>query len=156
MKINTKELERRVKAFFRGLPTPRRQGDAPAERDFLATCGNHEHPDAETIFRRARKRIPLSPCTSSDTPFVRRRRAHLACGWIGERTRWMLIMPPSPFRVHRVWFMGDVYDEEWNPCSPRVIRRPWARCILFSGVERPLNTCRGKSPARDDQDLRSL
>ena len=117
MKIDAEELERRVKAFSE---ISRRHGDKATHQRgeiYRELAGTHEHPDAETIYGRVRKRIPS---ISLDTVYRTLRLFEdegliSRVGSIGEKTRF----DANTDRHHHFvctecGFMGDFYHEEWN------------------------------------------
>jgi Fur family peroxide stress response transcriptional regulator len=121
MKIDAKELERRVEAF---PEVCRRYGvKATHQRSeiYRELAGTTEHPDAETIYSRVRKRIPA---ISLDTVYRTLRLFEeegliSRVGSISERTRFDAnIDRHHHFICTECGFIGDVYNEEWNHVQP--------------------------------------
>ena len=121
MKIDAKELERRVKAFSE---VSRSHGDKTTHQRseiYRELAKTHEHPDAETIYSRVRKRIPS---ISLDTVYRTLRLFEdegliSRVGSIGDKTRF----DANTDRHHHFvctecGFIGDVYSEEWNNVKP--------------------------------------
>ncbi|MFB3886668.1 MAG: Fur family transcriptional regulator [Thermodesulfobacteriota bacterium] len=117
MKIDRKEVERRTKVFSR---TSRRYGvKATHQRTeiFHELARTNEHPDAETIYARVRKRIPA---ISLDTVYrtlrlLEKEGLISRVGPLGEKMRF----DANTDRHHhfvciRCGFMGDIYNEEWD------------------------------------------
>jgi Fur family peroxide stress response transcriptional regulator len=121
MKTDAKELDRRIKAFSE---VSRRHGDRVTHQRteiYRELAKTHEHPDAETIYTRVRKRIPS---ISLDTVYRTLRLFEdeglvSRVGSIGEKTRF----DANPDRHHHFvctecGFIRDVYNEEWNHVRP--------------------------------------
>ena len=117
MKIEAKEVERRIKVFS-GIC--RRYGvKATHQRSeiYRELARTNEHPDAETIYARVRKRIPT---ISLDTVYrtlrlLEKKGLILRVGSLSEKTRF----DANTNRHHHFvctecGFMGDFYNEEWN------------------------------------------
>jgi Fur family transcriptional regulator, peroxide stress response regulator len=121
MKIAPKEVAKRVNVFS-GIC--RRYGvKATHQRReiYRELAGTKEHPDAEAVYTRVRKRIPS---ISLDTVY-RTLRTFEEKGLIsrvgpsGEKTRF----DADTERHHHYvctecGFIGDVYSEEWNDFKP--------------------------------------
>ena len=117
MKIEAKEVERRIEMFSNFC---RRYGAKVTHQRteiYRELAGTNEHPDAETIYARVRKRIPT---ISLDTVYrtlrlLERRGLISRVGSLGERTRF----DADTKRHHHFvctgcGFMGDIYNDEWN------------------------------------------
>jgi len=117
MKIEAKEVERRTKMFS---SVCRRYGvKATHQRTeiYRELARTNEHPDAETIYARVRKRIPA---ISLDTVYrtlrlLEKKGLISRVGFLGEKTRF----DANTNRHHHFictecGFMGDFYNEEWN------------------------------------------
>jgi len=117
MKIEAKEVERRVNVFSEVC---RRYGvKATHQRTeiYRELARTNEHPDAETIYARVRKRIPA---ISLDTVYrtlrlLEKKGLISRVGFLGEKTRF----DANTNRHHHFictecGFMGDFYNEEWN------------------------------------------
>jgi Fur family peroxide stress response transcriptional regulator len=121
MNIGAKELEKRVKAFSE--VSRRHGGKVTHQRSeiYRELAKTHEHPDAETIYRRVRKRIPS---ISLDTVYRTLRLLEdegliSRVGSMGERTRFDAnIDRHLHFVCTECGFIGDVYNEEWNNVRP--------------------------------------
>ena len=117
MKIEAKEVERRVNVFSgvcRRYGVKATHQRAEIYRELART---NEHPDAETIYARVRKRIPV---ISLDTVYrtlrlLEKKGLISRVGSLGERTRF----DANTDRHHHFvctecGFIGDIYNEEWN------------------------------------------
>jgi Fur family peroxide stress response transcriptional regulator len=117
MKMDAKEVERRVKAF---PEVCRRYGvKATHQRSeiYRELAGTTGHPDAETIYSRVRKRIPaISLDTVYRTLRLFEKEGLISrVGSISERTRFDAnIDRHHHFVCTECGFIGDVYNEEWN------------------------------------------
>ena len=126
MTVKATEMDRRVKAFSEACrsygikPTHQR---AEIYRELVAT---REHPDAETIYTRVRKRIPaISLDTVYRTLRMLEKKGFISrVGSLGEKTRF----DGNTGRHHHFvctecGFIGDVYHEEWNDLqAPRDVK----------------------------------
>jgi len=121
MKIEAKEVERRVNVFSEVC---RRYGvKATHQRTeiYRELARTNEHPDAETIYARVRKRIPA---ISLDTVYrtlrtFEKKGLISRVGSSGERTRFDADTEPHHHYVcTECGFIGDVYSEEWNDFEP--------------------------------------
>jgi len=117
MKIETKEVEKRVKAFSEAC---RRLGiKATHQRSeiYRELARTNEHPDPETIYTRVRKRIPV---ISLDTVYrtlrlLEEKRIISRVISLNERKRFDAnTAHHHHFVCTECGFMGDVYNEEWN------------------------------------------
>jgi Fur family peroxide stress response transcriptional regulator len=117
MKIEAKEFERRTKVFS-GIC--RRYGvKATHQRSeiYRELARTNEHPDAETIYTRVRKRIPA---ISLDTVYrtlrlLEKKGLISRVGSLGEKTRFDAnIDRHYHFVCTECGFMGDIYNEEWD------------------------------------------
>ena len=148
MKIGAKELEKRVKAFSE---VSRRHGDKVTHQRmeiYRELAKTPEHPDAETIYRRVRKRIPS---ISLDTVYRTLRLLEdegliSRVGSISERTRF----DANTDRHHHFvctecGFIGDVYNEEWNTLkSPKDVTLMGKVDSIHVELRGLCNTCRRK------------
>ncbi|NWF94215.1 MAG: transcriptional repressor [Syntrophaceae bacterium] len=115
MKIGTNEVERRVQAFSEVC---RRYGAKATHqrreiyRELLRT---DEHPAAETIYARVRKRIPA---ISLDTVYrtlrlLEKKGLISRAGFLNEKARFDAnTLPHHHFVCTRCGFMGDIYHKE--------------------------------------------
>ncbi len=117
MKIKPEEIENRVRAFSercRGYGIKATHQRAEIYRELART---DEHPDAETIYSRVRKRIPT---LSLDTVYrtlrlLERKGIILRAGLFNERARFDANTDRHHhFVCSECGFMGDVYNEAWN------------------------------------------
>ena len=121
MKIDAKEIERRTKVFS---GTSRRYGVKTTHQRteiYRELARTNEHPDAETIYARVRKRIPA---ISLDTVYrtlrlLEKEGLITRVGSLGEKMRF----DANTDRHHhfvctRCGFMGDIYNEEWKDFRP--------------------------------------
>jgi Fur family transcriptional regulator, peroxide stress response regulator len=124
--MEAKEVEKRIKGFPNVC---RRYGvKATHQRSeiYRELADTKEHPDAETIYRRVRKRIPeISLDTVYRTLRLLEKKGLIArVGSLGERTRF----DADTDRHHHFvciecGFIGDIYNEEWNDFrAPRDVR----------------------------------
>jgi Fur family peroxide stress response transcriptional regulator len=117
MKIDAKEVERRTKVFS---GTSRRYGVKTTHQRteiYRELARTNEHPDAETIYARVRKRIPA---ISLDTVYrtlrlLEKEGLISRVGPLGEKMRF----DANTDRHHhfvctRCGFIGDIYNEKWD------------------------------------------
>ena len=117
MKLEAKEVNKRVNVF---AVVCRRYGvKATHQRTeiYRELAGTNEHPDAETIYTRVRKRIPA---ISLDTVYrtlrlLEKKGLISRVGTHGEKMRF----DANTDRHHHFvctecGFMGDIYNEKWN------------------------------------------
>jgi Fur family transcriptional regulator, peroxide stress response regulator len=117
VKIKPKEIENRVRTFSercRGYGLKATHQRAEIYREIART---DEHPDAETIYARVRKRLPT---LSLDTVYrtlrlLERKGIILRAGLLSERARFDAnTVRHHHFVCSECGFMGDLYNEEWN------------------------------------------
>ncbi len=117
MKIEAKEVEKRTRGFS---DVCRRYGvKATHQRTeiYRELARTKEHPDAETVYARVRKRIPA---ISLDTVYrtlrlLEKEGLIFRVGSLGEKTRFDAdTNPHHHFVCTECGFMGDIYNEEWN------------------------------------------
>ena len=117
MKIETKKLEKRMRGFSEVC---RRFGvKATHQRTeiYRELARTKEHPDAETIYARVRKRIPAM---SLDTVYrtlrlLEEKKIISRVGSLGERTRFDANTDRHHhFICKRCGYIGDFYNEELN------------------------------------------
>jgi Fur family transcriptional regulator, peroxide stress response regulator len=115
--MEAKQVEERVKGF----PNVCRRYGVKATHQraeiYRELAGTDEHPDAETIYTRVRKRIPE---ISLDTVYrtlrlLEKKGLITRVGSLGEKTRF----DANTNRHHHFvctgcGFIGDIYNEEWN------------------------------------------
>jgi len=115
--MEAKQVEERVKGFPNVC---RRYGvKATHQRSeiYRELAGTKEHPDAETIYRRVRQRIPaISLDTVYRTLRLLEKKGLIArVGSLGERTRFDADTDRHHhFVCTKCGFIGDIYNEEWN------------------------------------------
>jgi Fur family peroxide stress response transcriptional regulator len=121
MKIEAKEIEKRIKAFSeacRHFGVKATHQRTEIYRELGSTNG---HPDAETIYARVRKRIPA---ISLDTVYrtlrlLEKEGLISRVGSLGEKTRFDANTDRHHhFICSECGFIGDVYKEEWNDFRP--------------------------------------
>ena len=148
MKPHAKELEKRISQFSE---VSRRHGDKVTRQRteiYRELAKTQEHPDAETIYRRVRKRIPS---ISLDTVYRTLRLLEdegliSRVGSISERTRF----DANADRHHHFvctecGFIGDVYNEEWNTLkSPKDVTLMGKVDSIHVELRGLCNTCRRK------------
>jgi Fur family peroxide stress response transcriptional regulator len=117
MKIEAKEVDRRTRVFS---GVCRRYGvKATHQRTeiYRELARTNEHPNAETIYARVRKRVPA---ISLDTVYrtlrlLEKKGLISRVGSLGEKTRFDAnIDRHHHFVCTECGFMGDFYSEEWN------------------------------------------
>jgi Fur family peroxide stress response transcriptional regulator len=115
--MEAKQVEERVKGF----PNVCRRYGVKATHQraeiYRELAGTDEHPDAETLYTRVRKRIPE---ISLDTVYrtlrlLEKKGLITRVGSLGEKTRF----DANTNRHHHFvctecGFIGDIYNEEWN------------------------------------------
>ncbi len=117
MKIESKEVDRRTKVFSGicrryGVKTTHQRTEIYRE-----LARTNEHPDAETIYARVRKRIPA---ISLDTVYrtlrlLEKEGLISRVGSLSDKTRFDAnIDRHHHFVCTECGFMGDIYDNEWN------------------------------------------
>jgi Fur family peroxide stress response transcriptional regulator len=117
MGIKAKDVEKRVKGFpevcrHYGVKATHQRSEIYRE-----LAGTKEHPDAETIYTRVRKRIPA---ISLDTVYrtlrlLKKKGVISRVGSLGERTRFDADTDRHHhFVCTECGFIGDIYNEEWN------------------------------------------
>lgn len=117
METKAKEVEKRVKEF----PAACRRYSVKATHQrseiYRELAGTKEHPDAETIYRRVRERIPaISLDTVYRTLRLLEKKGLIArVGSLRERTRFDADTDRHHhFVCTECGFIGDIYSEEWN------------------------------------------
>src|SRR4030042_5392045 len=117
MKIDAAEVEKRLDTFsgvcrHHGIKATHQRTEIYRE-----LAGTKEHPDAETIYNRVRKRIPvLSLDTVYRTLRLLEKKGLIArTASLGEKNRF----DANTDRHHHFvcagcGYMGDIYNEEWN------------------------------------------
>ncbi len=117
MKMEVNDVEKRVKGFS---SVCRRVGvKATHQRSeiYRELAGTNEHPDAETIYTRVRKRVPA---ISLDTVYrtlrlLEKEGLISRVGTLGERTRFDADTERHHhFVCTECGFIGDIYHEGWN------------------------------------------
>ena len=117
MKIETKKIEKRIKAFSetcRGSDVRTTHQRTEIYRELART---EKHPDAETLYTRVRKRIPA---ISLDTVYRTLRLFEekgivSRVGSLGERTRFDANTERHHYFVcKKCGFVGDVYNKAWD------------------------------------------
>jgi Fur family peroxide stress response transcriptional regulator len=112
MKMEAKEVEKQTKMF----PNVCRRYGVKATHQrteiYRELARTNEHPDAETIYTRVRKRIPA---ISLDTVYRTLRRLISRLGSFNEKTRF----DANTDRHHhfvctKCGFIGDFHKDEWN------------------------------------------
>jgi Fur family peroxide stress response transcriptional regulator len=117
MKLEAKDIEKRVNVFSEVC---RRYGvKATHQRTeiYRELAGTDEHPDAETVYGRVRKRIPA---ISLDTVYrtlrlLEKKGIVLRVGSLGERTRFDANTDRHyHFVCTECGFIGDIHYKRWN------------------------------------------
>lgn len=120
--MEAKEVQKRVGEFSEACRRYGVKATHQRKEIYRELARTNEHPDAETIYRRVRKRIPEM---SLDTVY---RTLHLLekeglitrVGFLGDKARF----DANTGRHHHFvctecGFMGDIYNEEWNDFRAR-------------------------------------
>jgi Fur family peroxide stress response transcriptional regulator len=153
MEIKAKEVERRVNGFPEAC---RRYGvKATHQRSeiYRELAGTNEHPDAETIYTRVRKRIPA---ISLDTVYrtlrlLEKKGLISRVGSLGERTRFDADTERHHhFVCTECGFIGDIYHEEWNDFrAPSDVRTMGTVNSIHVEVRGLCNACQRKQRVRE-------
>ncbi len=148
MKIEDKKVEKRIHRF---PEVCRRYGvKATHQRSeiYRELAGTKEHPDAETIYTRVRKRIPA---ISLDTVYrtlrlLEKKGLISRVGSLGERTRFDADADRHHhFVCTECGFIGDIYNEEWNDVqAPSDVRTLGKVNSIHVEVRGLCNACRRK------------
>ncbi len=117
MKIEAKEVERRTKVFSEVCRSYGVKATHQRSEIYRELARTNEHPDAETIYARVRKRIPT---ISLDTVYrtlrlLEKKGLISRVGSLSEKTRF----DANTDRHHHFvctecGFTGDFYNEEWD------------------------------------------
>jgi Fur family peroxide stress response transcriptional regulator len=148
MKIETKKLERRMRGFSEVC---RRSGvKATHQRTeiYRELARTKEHPDAETIYARVRKRIPAM---SLDTVYrtlrlLEEKKIVSRVGSLGERTRFDANTDRHHhFICKHCGYIGDFYNEELNDVSiPNDVEAMGTVISVHVELRGICKTCQGK------------
>ena len=117
MKIEPKEVDRRTRVFSGVCRSYGVKATHQRTEIYRELARPNEHPDAETIYARVRKRIPV---ISLDTVYrtlrlLEKKGLISRVGSLGEKTRFDAnIDRHHHFVCTECGFMGDFYSEEWN------------------------------------------
>jgi Fur family transcriptional regulator, peroxide stress response regulator len=117
MKIETKKLERRMRGFSEVCRSSGVKATHQRTEIYRELARTKEHPDAETIYARVRKRIPA---ISLDTVYrtlrlLEEKRIISRVGSFGERTRFDANTDRHHhFICKQCGYIGDFYNEELN------------------------------------------
>jgi len=117
METQAKGFEKRVKGFPGVCGRYGVKATHQRSEIYRELVGTNEHPDAETIYTRVRKRIPsISLDTVYRTLRLLEKKGLISrVGFLGEKTRF----DANTDRHHHFvctgcGFIGDIYNEEWN------------------------------------------
>jgi Fur family transcriptional regulator, peroxide stress response regulator len=115
--MEAKEAQKRVNEFSEACRRFGVKATHQRKEVYRELAGTNEHPDAETIYRKVRKRIPeISLDTVYRTLHLLEKKGLIArVGFLGDKTRF----DANTDRHHHFvctecGYMGDVYHEEWN------------------------------------------
>jgi len=117
MKIETKELERRMRGFSEVCRSSGVKATHQRTEIYRELARTKEHPDAETIYARVRKRISA---ISLDTVYrtlrlLEEKRIISRVGSLGERTRFDANTDRHHhFICKQCGYIGDFYNEKLN------------------------------------------
>jgi Fur family peroxide stress response transcriptional regulator len=117
MKIETKEVERRIKTFSEVCRSSDVRTTHQRTEIYRELARTEEHPDAETLYARVRKRIPaISLYTVYRTLRMLEEKGIISrVGSLGERTRFDAnTKRHHHFICKKCGFVGDFYNEAWN------------------------------------------
>jgi Fur family peroxide stress response transcriptional regulator len=117
MKIEARQVEKRIETFSAVCRRHRIKATHQRTEIYRELVGTKEHPDAETIYNRVRKRIPV---ISLDTVYrtlrlLEKKGLISRVGSLNEKTRF----DANTDRHHHFvcagcGYMEDIYNEEWN------------------------------------------
>jgi Fur family peroxide stress response transcriptional regulator len=117
MKMEANEVEKRVQMLSEVCQRYGIKATHQRAEIYRELAGTNEHPDAETIYTRVRKRIPA---ISLDTVYrtlrmLEKKGLISRVGSLGEKTRFDANTDPHHhFLCTKCGFMGDIYNEKWN------------------------------------------
>jgi len=117
MKIEAKEVERRTKMFSNICRRHGVKGTHQRAEIYRELVQTDEHPDAETIYRQVRKRIPA---ISLDTVYrtlrlLEKKGLISRVGSLNEKMRFDANTDHHHhFICTQCGFIGDFYKNEWN------------------------------------------
>ena len=153
METKAKEFEERVKGF---PIVCRRYGvKATSQRSeiYRELVGTKEHPDAETVYTRVRKRIPaISLDTVYRTLRLFEKKGLISrVGSLGERARFDADTDRHHhFVCTECGFIGDIYNEEWNAFrAPSDVRTMGTVNSIHVEVRGLCNACQRKQRVRE-------
>ena len=152
MRMEANEVEKRVNVF---REVCRRHGvKATHQRReiYRELAGTKEHPDAETIYARVRRRVPA---ISLDTVYrtlrlLEKKGIISRIGSVKERGRFDANTDlHHHFVCTECGFIGDYYDETWNDFrTPPAITAMGTVDSVHVELRGLCTTCRGKRPDR--------
>lgn len=117
MKIEVKKVEKRIKAFSEACRSSDVRTTHQRTEIYRALARTEEHPDAETLYSRVRRRIPA---ISLDTVYRTLRMLEekgiiSRVGFLGERSRFDANTERHHhFVCKKCGFVGDVYSKAWD------------------------------------------
>ena len=117
MSIENKEVEKRIRAFSEACQSYGVKATHQRREIYRELARTEEHPDAETLYSRVRKRVPA---ISLDTVYrtlrlLEEKGVISHVGSLGERTRFDANNDRHHhFICKECGFIGDFYDEELN------------------------------------------
>ena len=148
MKIEAKEVERRIEAFSEMCRSSEVRTTHQRTEIYRELARTEEHPDAETLYARVRKRIPA---ISLDTVYRTLRMLEekgiiSRVGSLGERTRFDAnTKRHHHFICKKCGFVGDFYNEAWNdfrtPSEVEAMGKVNSVYVEFRGL---CKACQGK------------
>ena len=120
--METKEVQKRVDEFSQTCRQYGIKATHQRREIYREIARTTEHPDAETIYHRVRKRIPeISLDTVYRTLHLLETKGLIArAGFHGDKTRFDANTDHHHhFVCTECGFMGDFYHEEWNDFGAR-------------------------------------
>ena len=148
MKIETKELERRMRGFSEVCRSSGVKATHQRTEIYRELARTKEHPDAETIYARVRKRIPA---ISLDTVYrtlrlLEEKRIISRVGSLGERTRFDANTDRHHhFICKQCGYIGDFYNEELNDVPiPNDVEAMGTVISVHVELRGICKTCQGK------------
>ena len=148
MKIETKELERRMRGFLEVCRSFGVKATHQRTEIYRELARTKEHPDAETIYARVRKRIPA---ISLDTVYrtlrlLEEKRIISRVGSLGERTRFDANTDRHHhFICKQCGYIGDFYNKRLNDVPiPNDVEAMGTVISVHVELRGICKTCQGK------------
>jgi Fur family peroxide stress response transcriptional regulator len=153
MKIEAKEVERRTKMFHDVCRLHGMKATHQRTEIYRELARTNEHPDAETIYNRVRKRIPA---ISLDTVYrtlrlLEKKRLISRVGPPSEKTKFDAnTKHHHHFVCTECGFTGDFYKDEWNKIrTPREVMAMGTVDSIYVELRGLCKACQGKLRDKD-------